>query len=491
MARARTRYVCQQCGAVSVKWQGRCTECGGWNTFVEEAEPPARATPTLSPHGGGSARAVRLDEVATEKHARFMTGVGEFDRVAGGGIVPGSLILVGGPPGIGKSTLLLQIAEGVGRGGQEVLYVSGEESLGQVRMRAERLGVATKRLVLLSEIELESVRASVAEHRPGLVLVDSIQTMFTSGVESAPGSVSQVRECTAALMRLAKTSGVTFVLVGHVTKEGGLAGPRVMEHLVDTVLYFEGDRLQSYRILKAVKNRFGSTSEVGLFEMQAQGLVDVPNASEFFLSQRLEDAPGSCVVPVMEGTRALLVELQALCNKAAFGYPARRATGIESNRLVMLLAVMEKHGRLRLAESDVFVNVAGGMEVDEPAADLGVMMAIASTFTDRPLRSGLAVVGEVGLGGEIRAVTHAQQRAIECARLGVRELVLPAANLKGRLHDTGGMTLHGVRTLREAIRVCLAEARSHSPAPEASRPPSPRGPSRRAMPLPEHDQPLG
>lgn len=433
---------------------------------MEEIEPPTRASASLSPHGGGG-RALRLDEVPAESHARFSTGIGELDRVAGGGIVPGSLILVGGPPGIGKSTLLLQIAQGVGRQGHEVLYVSGEESLGQVRMRAERLGVGTDRLRLLAEIELESVRACVAEHAPRLVLVDSIQTMFTSAVESAPGSVSQVRECTAALMRVAKSSDVTFVLVGHVTKEGSLAGPRVMEHLVDTVLYFEGDRLQNYRILKAVKNRFGSTSEVGLFEMQAHGLVGVPNASEFFLSQRQDDAPGSCVVPVVEGTRALLVEVQALCNKAAFGTSARRATGIESNRLVMLLAVMEKHGRLRLAESDVFVNVAGGMEVDEPAADLGVLMAVASTSTDRPLRPGLAVFGEVGLGGEIRAVTHAQQRITECARMGVRELVLPSSNLASRLQDTAGMTLHGVRTVREAVRHCLAPPREDGDAPRS------------------------
>ncbi|NDD26645.1 MAG: DNA repair protein RadA [Proteobacteria bacterium] len=454
MAKPRTRYVCQQCGAVSVKWQGRCTECGAWSSLAEEIAPSGRSGASLSPNSGGQ-KAVRLSNVALESHSRFRSGVGEFDRVAGGGIVPGSLILVGGPPGIGKSTLLLQIAEGVGRAGHEVLYVSGEESLAQVRMRAERLGVETDRLRLLAEIELEAVRASVSEHAPRLVLIDSIQTMFTSTIESAPGSVSQVRECTAALMRVAKGSAVTFVIVGHVTKEGSLAGPRVMEHLVDTVLYFEGDRLQSYRILKAVKNRFGSTSEVGLFEMQGQGLVDVPNASEFFLSQRVSDAPGSCVVPVVEGTRALLVEVQALCNKAAFGTPARRATGIESNRLVMLLAVMEKHGRLRLSESDVFVNVAGGMEVDEPAADLGVVAAIASTSTDRPIRQGFAVIGEIGLGGEIRAVPHAQQRVTECARMGVRDLVLPASNLKARLHDTGEMRLHGVQTVREALRACL------------------------------------
>jgi DNA repair protein RadA/Sms len=460
MARTRTRYVCQECGAASVKWQGRCPECGKWSSLVEELETPSRSAGSLSPHRGGG-RALTLSEIGVERQERFPTGVGEFDRVAGGGIVPGSLILVGGPPGIGKSTLLLQIAEGVGRGGSAVLYVSGEESPGQVRMRAERLDVTTDRLRLLAEIELESVKASVGEHRPRLVLVDSIQTMFTSEVESAPGSVSQVRECTAALMRIAKSQGVTFVIVGHVTKEGSLAGPRVMEHLVDTVLYFEGDHLQNHRILKAVKNRFGSTSEVGLFEMQGKGLVGVPNASEFFLSQRMADAPGSCIVPVVEGTRSMLVEVQALCNQSPFGYPARRATGLDANRMVMLLAVAAKRGSLNLGQSDVFVNVAGGIEIDEPAVDLGLLLAIASSARETPLRPNLAAVGEVGLGGEVRAVPHAQQRIQECARMGVSELLLPQSNLSARgLEIPRGLSVHGVRTVREALGHGLDAARA-------------------------------
>lgn len=465
MARTRSRYVCQECAAVSVKWQGRCTECGKWNTMVEEADGGGGRGGSSTPRSAGVA--LTLEQVAAEHHERFFSGVGEFDRVAGGGIVPGSLILVGGPPGIGKSTLLLQISEGVGRGGHEVLYVSGEESLAQVRMRAGRLGVSTTRLKLLAEIELETVKATVAQHKPRLVLVDSIQTMFTSEVESAPGSVSQVRECTAALMRLAKTSGVTFVIVGHVTKEGSLAGPRVMEHLVDTVLYFEGDRLQNYRILKAVKNRFGSTSEVGLFEMQGRGLVDVPNASEFFLSQRVDDNPGSVIVPVVEGSRSMLVEVQALCNESHFGTPARRATGLDANRLMMLLAVLQKRANVRGAgQSDVFINVAGGMEVDEPAADLGVLVAIASSVREQPLRSGLAVIGEVGLGGEVRAVTQAQQRVTECERMGIREIVLPASNLEARgFERSPRVTLRGVRNVREALDACLDGERRPSRKP--------------------------
>lgn len=428
---------------------------------MEEVETPPRRG-AVRPRLTGGSGALTLAEVGTEAHVRFHTAVEEFDRVAGGGIVPGSLILVGGPPGIGKSTLLLQIAEGVGRGGHEVLYVSGEESLSQIRMRAERLGVTTRQLRLLAETALEAVSEHVQRHKPRLVLVDSIQTMSTEAVESAPGSVSQVRECTAQAMRLAKSLGVTFVIVGHVTKEGSLAGPRVMEHLVDTVLYFEGDRLQNHRILKAVKNRFGSTSEIGLFEMRAEGLVDVPNASEFFLSQRVDGAPGSCIVPVVEGSRAMLVEVQALCNPSHFGNPARRATGFDGNRLVMLLAVLDRRARLTsVSQSDVFVNAAGGMEVDEPAADLALVVAIASSATDRPLRRGLAVIGEVGLGGEVRAVTHVEQRLTECARMGISEIVLPVSNLQAR-RDSPSLQLRGVRHVREALDVCLIHGESRA-----------------------------
>ena len=480
MARARTRFVCHQCGAVTVKWQGRCTECGEWNSLVEEVEAPPRQAPARTAAASSDNSACSLEEIGTEATTRFASAVGEFDRVTGGGIVPGSLILVGGPPGIGKSTLLLQIARGVDASQADiqprsahappasatsVLYVSGEESLAQVKMRATRLGVAAPGLRLLAEVELEGVAEKVQSLRPRLVLIDSIQTLFTNTIESAPGSVSQVRECTAALMRLAKSLRIAFIIVGHVTKEGNLAGPRVMEHLVDTVLYFEGERIQNYRILKAVKNRFGSTSEVGLFEMQTNGLAGVPNVSEFFLSQRIDGASGSCIVPVVEGSRSMLVEVQALCNHSGFGYPARRASGIDANRLGLLLAVLDKRGRsASVAQSDVFVNVAGGLEVDETAVDLGVLVAIASSATDRAVRNGIAVVGEVGLGGEVRAVAQMPQRVTECTRMGIAELVMPASNLHGSL-ETGEARprLRGVRTLREALDACLDDARTTPP----------------------------
>ena len=458
MARPRTRFVCQQCGAVSVKWQGRCADCNEWNTLVEEVEAPARKG-SLSPTvGSGASRPVALHEVTVTEHNRCRTGVGEFDRVAGGGMVAGSLILVGGPPGIGKSTLLLQVAEGVGRGGGSVLYVTGEESLSQVRMRADRLGVATPQLRLLAETDLDAVVAHATAERPALLLVDSIQTLSLADISSAPGSVSQVRECTARLMRLAKGEGITVILVGHVTKDGNLAGPRVLEHLVDAVLYFEGDDSHSYRVLKAVKNRFGPTHEVGLFEMLGKGLVDVPNASEYFLAQRQHGVPGTCVVPVVEGTRAMLVEVQALCNKSYYGTPSRRASGLEANRLVMLLAVLAKRSRItRLGDQDVFVNVTGGLEIDETAADLGVLVALASSATNTCLGEATAVFGEVGLGGELRAVAHAEQRVAECARMGLRRIVLPAANLSGRnpLKAPPGVTLHGASQLAEALDEAL------------------------------------
>jgi len=466
MARARSRYVCQQCGSVAFKWQGRCNDCGEWNTLVEEAEPAARKG-SLSPTTA-SARPVPLSEVEMVSLKRATTGVAEFDRVAGGGLVPGSLLLVGGPPGIGKSTLLLQVAEGVGRGGGKVLYVTGEESLAQVRMRADRLGVKTAGVSLLSETDLEAVLATARETRPRLLMVDSVQTLFHPEISSAPGSVSQVRECTAHLMRLAKGDSITVILVGHVTKDGSLAGPRVMEHLVDTVLYFEGDAMHQYRILKAVKNRFGPTHEVGLFEMQHRGLVDLPNPSEFFLSQRVGGAAGSVIVPVTEGTRSMLVEVQALCNSTGFGYPARKSSGVDANRLVMLLAVLQKHAMAGTGNHDVFVNVAGGMDVEEPAADLGVLLAVGSSIVEAPVAEGTAVFGEVGLGGEIRAVGSAETRLAEAARMGFHRLLLPASMLKGRTRPQApaGAQLVGVATLSEALhqaipdfKVLLAKAR--------------------------------
>jgi DNA repair protein RadA/Sms len=457
MARPRSRFVCQECGAVSVKWSGRCSDCSAWNSLVEELEPARRGS--LSPNQGSSpAKPIALADVEVSEHRRVSSGVGEFDRVAGGGMVPGSLLLVGGPPGIGKSTLLLQVAEGVGSAGGRVLYVTGEESLGQVRMRADRLGVHTSHLRLLAETDLDSLVAHALAERPCLLLVDSIQTLSLAEVSSAPGSVSQVRECTARLMRLAKGEGITVILVGHVTKDGNLAGPRVLEHLVDAVLYFEGDDSHSYRLLKAVKNRFGPTHEVGLFEMHGVGLVDVPNASEFFLAQRQKGISGSCVVPLIEGTRALLVEVQSLCNKSYYGIPSRRASGLEVNRLVMLLAVLQKRGRLyTLGGQDVFVNVTGGMEIDETAADLGVLVAIASSATNTCVAEATAAFGEVGLGGELRAVAHAEQRIVECARMGIRHIVLPKTNLGSRasFKVPSGVTLSGVSLLAEALEEIL------------------------------------
>ena len=452
MAKLRTRFVCQECGAASVKWQGRCPDCGRWNSMVEEAEKAPARRGSLSPESSVGGRVVRLHEVETRNEERVGTGIGELDRVTGGGLVRGSLILVGGPPGIGKSTLLLHVADALGRQGKRVLYVSGEESPAQVRMRAERLGVQTRELLLLPETDLGQIMARVQEEKPALVMVDSIQTMSSGEVESAPGSVSQVRECTAAFMRLAKSEGVMVILVGHVTKDGSIAGPRVMEHLVDTVLYFEGDDFQNHRILKAVKNRFGSTSEIGLFEMQSGGLVEVPDASGFFLSHREGGIPGSCIVPVLEGTRAICVEIQSLCKKVGFGNPMRRASGLDPNRLVMLLAVLEKRGGLSaLAQNDVFVNVAGGMDVDEPGTDLGVLLAVASSMADRPVLAGTAVLGEVGLGGEVRGVSHAPQRVVECGRMGVSRVIIPAVNAPHV--KVSGVEVRGVRNLCEALAI--------------------------------------
>ncbi len=456
MARARMHFVCQQCGTVSIKWQGKCSDCGAWNSLVEEAEParPGLLSPTVS-----SSPPVRLADVALAQEPRYPSGLPEFDRVAGGGLVPGSLLLVGGPPGIGKSTLLLQVAEGIGRRGNAVLYVTGEESLAQVRMRADRLGVTTDRLSLLSEIDLDTILARAKEARPRLLMIDSVQTLMQAEVASAPGSVSQVRECTAGLMRLAKGEGITVLLAGHVTKDGSLAGPRVMEHLVDTVLYFEGDGSHSYRVLKAVKNRFGPTHEVGLFEMREAGLMDVPNASEFFLAQRASGTPGSVVVPVVEGTRSMLVEVQALCTPAYEGSNLmRRAAGLEVNRVIMLLAVLHKRGgHAEIVKHHAFLNVAGGMEVEEPAADLGVLVAVASSLRDRPVAAGTAVLGEVGLGGEIRAVAGVEQRVAECARMGLHRIVVPASVLQSRggVKTPSGVQLVGAATLAEALRACV------------------------------------
>jgi DNA repair protein RadA/Sms len=452
-ARDRSVYRCQQCGFASPK-PGTCPDCkrasGELVALVEErSKPPGGARRGLAP----SSRPRPLREIAMDDAERRRTGIGELDRVLGGGVVPGSLVLIGGDPGIGKSTLLLQAARALAEAAPPVLYVSAEESAAQVKLRAERLGVAADGLLLWAEGDLGAVQAAVDDLKPRTLIIDSIQTVFLPELESAPGSVAQVRECGARLMTLAKGLGVSTFLVGHVTKEGAIAGPRVLEHLVDTVLYFEGEQHHAYRVLRAVKNRFGSTNEIGVFQMVGRGLVEVSNPSGFFLAERPHDVPGSVIVSSLEGTRPLLLELQALVSPASFGTPRRTVLGVDYNRACLLLAVLEKRAGVPLGSQDVFVNVAGGGRVTEPAADLGIVIAAASSYMDRPARGDVVVMGEVGLTGEIRAVTGVEARVKEAAALGFREAVVPRSNLA----DGTRLALPalGVSTVHEAIDALL------------------------------------
>jgi DNA repair protein RadA/Sms len=443
----KVKYVCQECGYEAPKWLGRCPGCGGWNTFVEEFVETRRR-----PQAGPSAVPIPIDSVSLAPEARVPTGIGEFDRVLGGGIVPASLILLGGDPGIGKSTLLLQVASKVAGKGHTVLYVSGEESVRQTKLRADRLGIRVQNLYLLSETNLEEIRRHIEALTPSLVVVDSIQTVYDPALPSAPGSVGQVRECAASFLHLAKGKGVAIALVGHVTKEGQIAGPRVLEHIVDTVLYFEGDRHQTYRILRTTKNRFGSTNEIGVFEMSTEGLREVQNPSAAFLSERPAEVPGSAVICALEGTRPLLVEVQALAVSTPFGMPRRTASGVDYNRVILLLAVLEKRAGLQLATYDVYVNVAGGVRVSEPAADLGVAVAVASSLRDRPVDAQAVVVGEVGLGGEVRAVPQIQRRLNEVVKLGFRRCLIP----RGNPHEpVEGLEVIPVANVLEALSLVL------------------------------------
>ena len=449
----RVVYVCQECGYESPKWLGRCPTCDAWNTLVEE--------PVAAPRRGGPPRpqAAReaptpIGEVALDEEARLAVGIGEVDRVLGGGLVPGSLVLVGGDPGIGKSTLALQIAQRLAQA-RTVLYVSGEESVRQTKMRAARLGVDAAGLLALAETDLEAIKGQIARVGPDLVVVDSIQTVFHPDFPGAPGTVGQIRECTGELLRVAKSEGGPSVLiVGHVTKEGTIAGPRVLEHMVDTVLYFEGERHHAYRLLRVTKNRFGSTNEIGIFAMSGRGLVEVSDPSALFLSERPVDAPGSVVVCAVEGSRPLLLEVQALVTRTPFGLPRRTAAGIDTNRMLLLLAVLEKRTGIHLAAFDVYVSVAGGVRIDEPAADLGVALAVASSHRERPADASTVAVGEVGLGGEVRAVSQIGRRVDEAAKLGFRRVILPRANLSG-LEPAGNVELVGVGEIGEALRLVL------------------------------------
>ncbi|HEU5360662.1 MAG TPA: DNA repair protein RadA [Candidatus Deferrimicrobiaceae bacterium] len=449
MAKVKVEYACTSCGFSSPKWLGRCPDCGQWGSIVEEVAA-AETKYRVAAEGFPASKPVPLAEVTDSASSRALCGIAEFDRVMGGGVVPSSATLVGGDPGIGKSTILLQAARGLAREGRPVLYVSGEESEAQVKMRATRLGVPGEGIFLLSETSVERVIASASELSPSVLIIDSIQTMFTSDLPGAPGSVGQVRECAGRLVFFGKKAGVSVFLVGHVTKEGTIAGPRVLEHLVDTVLYFEGEKGHPYRILKAVKNRFGSTNEIGVFEMRATGLSEVADPSVLFLSERSGETSGTIVLPAVEGTRPLLVEVQALASQSFLAMPRRTTLGADTNRVVLLCAILEKKAGLSLYNQDIFVNVAGGIRLDETAADLPLLCAIAGSYNDQVIPSGTAAFGEVGLGGEVRAVPMAESRLNEAAKMGFTRVLLPASNAE-RLSAKFPLALVPVHHIREAL----------------------------------------
>jgi DNA repair protein RadA/Sms len=455
VAKLKTFFACQACGFQSSKWLGRCPDCGDWNSFAEERETAAPAAANArdprAPLEMGS-RPKPYEMIDGAEAERFPSGIGEFDRVLGGGIVPGSMVLIGGEPGIGKSTLLLQVAHLLGRTGGAVLYVSGEESEKQIKLRGERLGITGGGLFLMGETCLERILEEVETMKPAALVVDSVQTIYSTKFTSAPGTISQVREVATQLLFVAKGRGITTFLIGHVTKDGNLAGPKSLEHIVDTVLYFEGEKQQHHRIVRAVKNRFGAVSEMGVFEMTGEGLKPVPNPSAFFLGERLAGSPGSSVVATLEGSRPMLVEIQALVSPTSFGTPRRMTIGLDANRTNLLLAVLEKRVGLELLGDDVFVSVVGGIEVPEPAADLGIAAAIASSFRNRPLPSRTVVFGEVGLGGEVRSIGQAGLRIKEAAQMGFNRCILPARNMPDAID---GLELLGVHTLEEALRYLL------------------------------------
>jgi len=457
-------FVCQECGSQSPKWQGRCPDCGAWNSFVEEraieTSGPTAATGHRYAIGGPSQGAIRYSEIEAHQAARLSTGIGEFDRVLGGGIVPGSLVLLGGEPGIGKSTLLLQATANFAHAIGPVLYASGEESEHQIKSRGDRLGVGDAPLFLLAETCIERILEEVGRVKPRLLVVDSVQTVFSLRFQSAPGSIGQVREAATQFLFTAKGHNLPTFLVGHVTKDGNIAGPKALEHVVDTVLYFEGERHHAHRVVRAVKNRFGAISELGVFEMTGAGLVPVPNPSALFLAERPQATPGSAVLCCLEGSRPILVEVQALVSTSSYGMARRMAVGLDQHRLTLLLAVLEKRAGLHLVSDDVFVNIAGGMTIDEPAADLAIVAAVASSLRNRPIAAGTAVFGEVGLGGEVRAVPQAALRIREAEQMGFTRIVVPAANLDAGADLSGGdgdprAELAGVRSIGEALDVLL------------------------------------
>ena len=458
MAKKKTVFFCTECGNETLKWAGRCPACGAWNTVVEqEIQPVNRGARSGGGRNSGfhSVKAVSLTEIDTTEEVRFLTGMGELDRVLGGGGVKGSLVLVGGAPGVGKSTLMLQICGSLCRENQ-VLYVSGEESVRQLKLRAQRLGVASANLLVLSETGLEDVLQSVSDEEPDILIVDSIQTLYNGALDSPPGSITQVKDCTMALMQLAKGRDITVFVIGHVNKEGSIAGPKVLEHMVDCVLYFEGEQHSSCRILRAAKNRFGATNEIGVFEMLDNGLEEVENPSQMLLSGRPDGAPGTCVTCVMEGIRPVLAEIQALLAPAPYGSARRSSNGFDYNRASMLLAVLEKRGGLKVSTCDAYLNIIGGLTLDEPAADLAAVLALASSYLDRPIAPDLAAIGEVGLTGELRVVNNLDQRLSEVRRLGFRRCVIPRR--KGKAAEgPEGLQVVEAANIGEAIRAALGK----------------------------------
>lgn len=452
MGKEKTVFVCQECGYESPKWMGKCPGCGSWTSFVEEIIEKQKGTGTFI--SNIPSKPLTLKEIEINDEERYSTSMEEMNRVLGGGIVKGSLVLVGGDPGIGKSTLLLQVSKNTAAQGRTVLYVSGEESPSQIKLRARRLDVGENNLYILSETNLSTIERFIDELKPDIAIIDSIQTIYRPELSSAAGSVSQVREATSALMRIAKGKGISVFIVGHVTKEGSIAGPRVLEHMVDTVLYFEGERHHSYRVLRAVKNRFGSTNEIGVFEMKENGLEEVMNPSEMLLSGRPENVPGSAIVCSMEGTRPVLVEIQALTAATSFGMPRRMATGFDYNRMVLILAVLEKRVGMQLQTFDTYLNAAGGFRIDEPACDLGVACAVASSFRNISIDPKTMMVGEVGLTGEIRAVSFMEKRIMEAKKLGFTRCIVPSENMKG-IGKIDGIRICAVSSIYEALEEAL------------------------------------
>ncbi|MFD2707323.1 DNA repair protein RadA [Salibacterium lacus] len=457
MPKQKSKFVCQDCGYESQKWMGRCPGCGEWNTLVEEMETSANssgAKRSFQQSGEASKKPEPITKVAGEKEPRIDTSLPELNRVLGGGIVPGSLVLVGGDPGIGKSTLLLQLTSVLAEQNHSVLYISGEESVKQTKLRADRLGVHADTLFVFAETDMDLIEQAIHQIQPTMVVIDSIQTVHQSSISSAPGSVSQVRETTSTFMKIAKSRGIAVFIVGHVTKQGAIAGPKMLEHMVDSVLYFEGEQHHTYRILRAVKNRFGSTNEIGIFEMKEMGLKEVKNPSEIFLEERTQGSAGSIVVASLEGTRPVLVEIQALIAPSSFSNPKRTATGVDHNRIALLMAVLEKRLGMLLQNQDAYMNVAGGVKLDEPAIDLGLAVCIASSFRNHATNPADVVVGEVGLTGEIRRVARVEDRIYEAAKLGFERAVVPQKNLEGWTYPEN-IEVVGVSTLEEALEVCL------------------------------------